>query len=137
MRRRRPFQFVAFDVLALNGKDVRKLELADRKKLLRAIVPTQSGAILFAQHVDGRGRDFFKAVCDRDFEGIIAKRKASPYDPASRSAMWLKINNRNYSEHVMGKSSSVEWHYPADIHDASKCDHSERDRASFFHSFIS
>ena len=98
IRRRGPFQFVAFDVLALNGKDVRNLELAARKKLLRAIVPTQSSTILFAQHVDGRGRDFFKAVCDQDLEGIVAKRKASPYDPASRSATWLKIKNRNYSE---------------------------------------
>jgi ATP-dependent DNA ligase len=61
-------------------------------------VPTQSGTILFAQHVDGRGRDFFKAVCDQDLEGIVAKRKASPYDPASRLATWLKIKNRNYSE---------------------------------------
>jgi bifunctional non-homologous end joining protein LigD len=98
MRRRGPFQFVAFDVLALNDKDVRKLELADRKKLLRAIVPTQSTTILFAQHVDGRGRDFFNAVCDQGLEGIVAKRKVSRYDPVSRFATWLKIKNRSYSE---------------------------------------
>jgi bifunctional non-homologous end joining protein LigD len=98
MRRRGPFQFAAFDVLALNGKDVRKLELADRKRLLRTIVPKRSKSILCAQHVGGRGRDLFAAVCSQDLEGIVAKRKRSIYDPASPLALWAKIKNPEYSQ---------------------------------------
>jgi bifunctional non-homologous end joining protein LigD len=97
MRRCGPFQFVAFDVLAVNGKDVRRLQLVDRKSLLRAIIPVRSNSILFAQHVDGRGRDFFQAVCARDLEGIVAKHKRSPYDPAAPVPAWLKIKNPDYS----------------------------------------
>ena len=91
-------QFVAFDVLMLNGKDVRKLELADRKNLLRSIMPKRSRSILCAQHVGGRGRELFAAVCDQDLEGIVAKRKRSIYDPASPLALWAKIKNRDYSQ---------------------------------------
>jgi ATP-dependent DNA ligase len=98
MRRRGPFQFVAFDVLALNGKDVRRLELVERKRLLRAIVPKGSSAILRAQHVAGRGRDLFAAVCSQDLEGIVAKRKRSAYDPVSPLAVWVKIKNAEYSQ---------------------------------------
>jgi bifunctional non-homologous end joining protein LigD len=54
MRRRGPFSFVAFDVLALNGKDVRKLALVETKRLLRGIVPRRSSSLLYAQHVLGR-----------------------------------------------------------------------------------
>src|SRR5262245_29685303 len=63
MRRRGPFTFVAFDVLVANGKDVRKLALADRKKILRAVVPRESRSVLYAQHVKGRGRELFDVVC--------------------------------------------------------------------------
>ena len=88
MRRCGPFQFIAFDVLALNGKDVRKLELVDRKKLLRAIVPRRSRVILCSQHILGRGVELYRAVCERDLEGIVAKRKASTYDPAALVPAW-------------------------------------------------
>jgi bifunctional non-homologous end joining protein LigD len=56
MRRRGPFAFVAFDVLAANDKDLRKLSLVDRKKILRAILPKGSSVVLYAQHLAARGR---------------------------------------------------------------------------------
>jgi bifunctional non-homologous end joining protein LigD len=98
MRRRGPFQFVAFDMLALNGKDVRQLELTDRKRLLRSIMPKRSRSILCAQHVEGRARNLFATVCDQNLEGIVAKRKGSAYDPSSPLALWAKIKNRDYSQ---------------------------------------
>jgi ATP-dependent DNA ligase len=75
MRRRGPLAFVAFDVLAANGKDLRKLPLIDRKKILRGVLPKRSSVILFPQHIANRGREFFAAVCAQDLEGIVAKRK--------------------------------------------------------------
>ena len=85
-------------MLALNGKDVRKLPLLERRRLLRAIVPRRSSSILCAQHVAGRGRDLFAEVCEQDLEGVVAKRKRSAYDPASPRAVWAKIKNREYSQ---------------------------------------
>ena len=80
------------------GEDVRKLPLVERRRLLRAIVPKRSSAILCAQHVGGRGRDLFAAVCSQDLEGIVAKRKHSAYDPVSPLAVWVKIKNAEYSQ---------------------------------------
>jgi len=71
MRRREPFCFVAFDLLAVNGRNVHKLSLIDWKQILREIVPEESRSILFAKHVPQHGRDLFAAVCERDLEGVM------------------------------------------------------------------
>jgi bifunctional non-homologous end joining protein LigD len=97
MRRRGPFAFVAFDVLAVNGRDVRKRPLVERKKLLRAIVPARSTAMLCADHVRRRGRDLFNEVCRQDLEGIVAKQADGVYDVAALP-VWLKIKNPDYSQ---------------------------------------
>jgi ATP-dependent DNA ligase len=98
MRRRGPFCFVAFDLLAVNGQDVRKLPLSERKRTLREIVPKESRCILFARHVPERGRDLFAAVCEQDLEGIVAKWKDAPYNPAVLPLSWLKVKNPEYSQ---------------------------------------
>jgi bifunctional non-homologous end joining protein LigD len=97
MRRRGPFVFVAFDCLAVNGRDVRRLPLLDRKKLLRAILPRRSSVVLCAEHMRRRGRDLFKEVCRQDLEGIVAKRANGVYDPVAMPG-WLKIKNPEYSQ---------------------------------------
>jgi bifunctional non-homologous end joining protein LigD len=97
MKRRGPFAFVAFDVLAVNGRDVRKVPLVERKKILRAIVSRRSAVMLMADHVRRRGRDLFAEVCRQDLEGIVAKRADGVYDVAALSA-WLKIKNPEYSQ---------------------------------------
>jgi bifunctional non-homologous end joining protein LigD len=97
MRRRGPFALVAFDVLFVNGKDVRGLPLVERKKLLRAIVPQRSSTVLYAQNVHGRGRDLFAAVCRQDLEGIVAKHGGGRYGE-DEPTRWLKIKNPEYSQ---------------------------------------
>jgi bifunctional non-homologous end joining protein LigD len=99
MRRRGPFSFVAFDVLVLNGKDVRRLQLADRKRLLRAIVPRRSTSVLYARHIDGRGRELFAEICAHDLEGIVAKHRGSSYGAAD-PRQWSKVKNTAYSQAV-------------------------------------
>ena len=69
--------------LAVKGRDLRRLPLLERKKLLRAIVPRRSSVLLCADHMRGRGRDFFAEVCRQDLEGIVAKRADGVYDPAA------------------------------------------------------
>jgi bifunctional non-homologous end joining protein LigD len=89
--------FYAFDLLWLNGEDLRQLPLIERKeRLKRLIQPGGIGRILYAQHVNGRGKEFFEVICQRDLEGIVAKRKLGIYKDDGNS--WLKVKNRTYSQ---------------------------------------
>lgn len=88
--------FYAFDLLWLNGRDLRHLPQLERKRQLRLIVRKQSNArVLFADYIDGRGADFYRVVCETDLEGIVAKHKQEPY---SSTARWFKIKNPKYSQ---------------------------------------
>ena len=97
MRRRRPQYFAAFDLLWLNGKDLRWLPLLERKRVLKSIVPAQPASIFYVDF-DHRGVDLFRVVCDSDLEGVVAKLKTGVYDPTSTT--WIKIKNRAYSQAV-------------------------------------
>ena len=98
MRRCGPFSFVAFDLLAVNGQDVRRLPLIERKRVLREIVPMESRCILFARHVALRGRGLFAVACEQDLEGIVAKWKDAPYNPDELPLSWFKVKNPQYSQ---------------------------------------
>jgi len=89
--------FYAFDLIWLNGSDLRQLPLAERKAQLRALV-IRSGCqrLLYAQHVNGAGKQFFAEICRLDLEGIVAKRKQSIYKDDGNS--WQKIKNHKYSQ---------------------------------------
>jgi bifunctional non-homologous end joining protein LigD len=97
MRLRGPFCFYAFDLLWLDGKDLRDRTLLERKKLLRKLVPRQSQAVLYMEHVES-GSDLFRVICERDMEGIVAKQASARYTPETTS--WVKIKNRAYSQAV-------------------------------------
>lgn len=87
--------FVAFDLLWSRGRDLRGLQLVERKKRLTKIIPAQSGIVCSKLTIDEHGRELFDVVCGLDLEGIVAKRKSDTYDARTR---WLKIKNRNYSQ---------------------------------------
>jgi bifunctional non-homologous end joining protein LigD len=72
--------FVAFDLLWLNGRDFRDRPLVDRKAALRTII-RNGGRILYADHIDGRGMELFRAACHQDLECIVAKYKWGGYRP--------------------------------------------------------
>jgi bifunctional non-homologous end joining protein LigD len=89
--------FYAFDLLWLDGKDFRKLALTDRKERLEKLIKkSKCKDILYAQHILANGVGFFEEVCARDLEGIVAKRKNSPYKDAGKT--WLKIKHPKYSQ---------------------------------------
>jgi bifunctional non-homologous end joining protein LigD len=60
--------FYAFDVLQINGRDVRHLPLTERKERLRDIMPAIESRVLFLDAIAQRGCDLFRAVCERDVE---------------------------------------------------------------------
>jgi ATP-dependent DNA ligase len=87
--------FVAFDVFAVNGRDVRGLPLLRRKARLRRAVPTNApGCILHADHVDSAGSALFAAIRDHDLGGIVAKWRRGTY---AEPSTWIKIKNREYT----------------------------------------
>jgi bifunctional non-homologous end joining protein LigD len=72
-RRTRPY-FYAFDLLELDGRDLRARPLLTRKHALARIIPYDHARRLrLLGHVPGRGRDLFRLACDHDCEGIVAK----------------------------------------------------------------
>src|SRR5207237_342075 len=91
MRRRSPQHFYAFDILWLDGRDLRHVPLLRRKRILRRIVPLQPAPVLYAD-----GVDLFRNLCEMDMEGIVAKRKDGLYTPEETS--WVKIKNPRYSQ---------------------------------------
>jgi ATP-dependent DNA ligase len=95
LRRRGEPVFYAFDLLWLNGEDLRQLPLLRRKERLRRLIDrSRCPAALFAQHIPSKGTALFAQVCKWDMEGVVCKRKHSPYsDP------WLKVLNPDYTQH--------------------------------------
>ena len=95
-RKREPI-FNAFDLLWLDGKDLRQMPLVERKKrLARLVRAAKCPRLLYAQHIEQHGKGFFAEICARDLEGIVAKRKLGIYKDDGNS--WLKVKNRTYSQ---------------------------------------
>lgn len=94
--------YEVFDLLFLDGEDLRPLALEERKERLAALgLSTDRGVIRFSEHVVGRGPDFFAEAQRRGLEGIISKRRDRPY-VAGRSTDWLKIKCQQRAEFVIG-----------------------------------
>jgi bifunctional non-homologous end joining protein LigD len=82
----------AFDLIELNGDDVRRDPLQVRKATLASIVAKARPGIRFNEHIEGDGPTVFAHACKMGLEGIVSKRKDSPY----RSGVlprWLKMKN--------------------------------------------
>jgi bifunctional non-homologous end joining protein LigD len=91
--------FVAFDLLFLNGKDLRILPLIERKRQLRRLVKGKRSRILYLDHVETEGRLLFEQIVKMDLEGMVCKRKNSPYRATERpSPYWIKVKNPRYSQ---------------------------------------
>src|SRR5215831_19464521 len=95
LRRTRAGAYVAFDIVWLNGADLRSLPLHERRRALQGILPKASAIVSGALSVEGRGRQLFDLMCTNDLEGIVAKRLADPYDARVK---WHKIKNRDYTQ---------------------------------------
>jgi bifunctional non-homologous end joining protein LigD len=101
LSRRAPASFIAFDLLWLNGEDLRELPLTERKKRLTRLLRRRSNHLIAeAMSVEGRGKALMAAVEEHDLEGIVAKRKGDPY---RRGVQWWKIKNPAYSQDDDGR----------------------------------
>ena len=94
-----PATLWAFDLLAVEGFDLRALPLIERKELLFRLLPTV-GPIRFSEHVDGEGRALFEAVEGMRLEGMVGKDGASPYR-GGRSRSWIKVRTELTDDFVV------------------------------------
>jgi bifunctional non-homologous end joining protein LigD len=96
-------EFVVFDVLHWNGTDLRERPLAERVATLDKIFGDVDPAapVRQSQHLRGSGAEVWKAACRMGLEGLIAKRRDTPY-VNGRSDTWLKLKCRSGQEFVVG-----------------------------------
>lgn len=84
----------AFDLLFLDGTDLRRLPLGERKARLKSLV-RRKPSITDVDHLEGDGATIFEHARRLGLEGIVSKRRDTPYR-SGRSAAWLKVRNPDY-----------------------------------------
>ena len=95
-----PVIYYAFDLLYLDGLDLRRVALEQRKQLLQETIVV-GGVIQFSDHYAEKGLDLFEAAKQRGLEGILAKKRRGVYEE-KRSRDWLKIKITQRQECVVG-----------------------------------
>ncbi|MGI6296230.1 MAG: DNA ligase D [Armatimonadota bacterium] len=98
----RKFQLVyyVFDLLYLNGRDLRSLPLIERKEMLSSII-RPNDFVKYSDHIEARGEDLFAQASAAGLEGVVGKRMDSPY-VGRRSSYWVKIKAILRQEVVIG-----------------------------------
>ncbi len=92
--------YFAFDLLKLDGEDLRGDTLTERKKKLAQLLNGQSGVLRYADHVSEDGDTVFKRACEAGAEGVVSKRADSTYE-AGRDGRWRKIKCERREEAVI------------------------------------
>ena len=85
-----PVTYIVFDILRRGDEDLTSLPLVKRRKILQSAV-REGPHVVISAPVEGRGEDYYRAAVAQGLEGVMAKRKDSPYEPGVRSGAWLKI----------------------------------------------
>lgn len=94
-------RYYAFDLLYLNGKDLRELPLVERKEMLKDILKDAPSNIVYSDHFFEDGKGFYQVACEHQLEGVISKLADSPY-VSGRNDLWTKTKCSNRQEFVIG-----------------------------------
>jgi len=96
------FIFQIFDLVYLNGYNLRGVALRERKALLEDLLAgvDAKGPLRYSDHVVGNGDRFFKQACEYGIEGVVSKRADSVYE-STRSRSWLKVKCTKRQEFVI------------------------------------
>src|SRR5271166_6293909 len=97
----KPLTYFAFDLLHLNGQNLRALPLIDRKALLAPLVDDTGDILRFSEHVATDSAAVFQKACELHAEGIVSKRAASQYR-SGRCGDWVKMKCVHEQEFVIG-----------------------------------
>jgi len=90
--------FAVFDLVWVDGEDLRQLPLIERKKRLRSLVPARSPHLLHVDFLAEKGTELFQLACERELEGVVGKWANGIYQDDGRSTSWVKVKNPNYSQ---------------------------------------
>jgi len=91
-------RYYAFDLLYLDGEDLRPLPLVERKQRLQQVLEGARNVLLFSDHFETSGIDLYKRACELGLEGVISKLRDSPYHSGSTES-WIKskcVNRDNF-----------------------------------------
>lgn len=97
---RYPASFVAFDCIYCDGKELIWNPLMQRKEVLKDLI-TESPRIAVARYVENNGRALYKAAEQKLLEGVVAKKKDSPYLMGKRTKDWIKFKRMTDEEFVV------------------------------------
>ncbi len=92
--------YYAFDILSLEGRDLTQLPLDERRGILSRVV--KDTPILLSEPLPGTPASIERAVRRAGLEGVVAKRRSSPYEPGKRSGAWMKVKFGHRQEFVVG-----------------------------------
>ncbi|OMB98151.1 ATP-dependent DNA ligase [Mycobacterium sp. NS-7484] len=93
-------EFWAFDILWLDGRSLLRAKYSDRRKLLEALAA--GGGLIVPEPLAGDGPEAMEHARENRFEGVVAKKRDSTYQPGRRSASWIKDKIWNTQEAVIG-----------------------------------
>ncbi|MED1645580.1 RNA ligase family protein [Brevibacillus agri] len=94
--KRLPVGLMVFDILHLDGRDLRDLPLMQRKEILDSVIPDMP-VVHKIPFLEKEGRALFASIKEQDLEGIVCKRKDSRY-VGKRSVDWIKVINYQYAD---------------------------------------
>ena len=98
-----PVVYYVFDVMVLGGREVMQQPLQERRELLeKKVLPKLADPIRYAAPLDAPLPVLVQSVKAHGFEGLVAKRRNSPYEPGLRSGAWMKMRVNRGQEFVIG-----------------------------------
>ena len=98
---KKPLSYFAFDLLHLEGHNLRGLPLIERKTLLATLLENGGDFLRVSEHLEADGEAIFQKACEMHAEGIVSKRADSKYS-SGRGASWLKLKCVHEQEFVIG-----------------------------------
>jgi bifunctional non-homologous end joining protein LigD len=98
---RKPLTYFVFDILHLNGHNLRSLPLIERKAILARLLISTGEFVRLSEHIETDGATIFHKACELHAEGIVSKRATGRYS-SGRSTDWLKVKCIREQEFVIG-----------------------------------
>jgi DNA ligase D-like protein (predicted ligase) len=95
-------QYYIFDLLCWKDCDLTRVPMVERRALLKSLVVIRNKRIRISDYFEAAPEDLLSAVREQALEGIVGKRKDSPYQPGKRSGAWIKYRVNRAQEFVIG-----------------------------------
>ncbi len=96
----------AFDLLEVEGEDLRRAPIEERKSTLGKLLSHPHAGIVFNRHYGGDGAIIFKHACALGCKGIVSKRLGSPYR-SGRADCWIKV--KNHAAPAVRREAEEDW----------------------------